>query len=97
MKKEILSGKYEACPPETLMKVRPPDAHIPMHMPSGSGYPLQVLARSSLWAFRFYPWPMPVRHFLLPHSLCKKKNNYVNFNKAAKRIEVLKIKFRFKL
>jgi hypothetical protein len=25
------------------------------------GYPLQVLARSSLWAFRYYPWPMPAR------------------------------------
>jgi hypothetical protein len=27
------------------------------------GYPLQVLARSSLWAFRSYPWPMPARSF----------------------------------
>jgi hypothetical protein len=26
-----------------------------------SGYPLQVLARSSLWAFHSYPWPMPAR------------------------------------
>jgi hypothetical protein len=32
--------------------------------PRGAGpprYPLQVLARSSLWAFRSYRWPMPVR------------------------------------
>jgi hypothetical protein len=27
------------------------------------GYPLQVLARSSLWAFR-YPLPMPAHRFL---------------------------------
>jgi hypothetical protein len=26
------------------------------------GYPLQVLARSSLWAFRYYPLPIETRN-----------------------------------
>jgi hypothetical protein len=43
---------------------RPPDAHLPTHGPSGPRYPLQVLARSSLWAFRYYRWPMQVHSFL---------------------------------
>jgi hypothetical protein len=39
--------------------------HTFLHtVPSGPRYPLQVLARSSLWAFRYYRWPMPVHSFL---------------------------------
>jgi hypothetical protein len=36
------------------------------------GYPLQVRPTHksiTLRAFRFYPWPMPARSFLLDHNL----------------------------
>jgi hypothetical protein len=46
-------------------KVDGPPMHTFLYtVPSGPRYPLQVLARSSLWAFRYYRWPMPVRSFL---------------------------------
>jgi len=46
-------------------KVDGPPMHTFLHtVPSGPRYPLQVLARSSLWAFRYYRWPMLVHSFL---------------------------------
>jgi hypothetical protein len=57
---------------ETLVKVRPATRGA-----VAPGYTLQVLARSSLWAFRFYPWPKPARSLVSVYIIVSQKKVHI--------------------